>query len=153
MYATSDRATNASPEERSHAEIERLIQDIDRRDEIIAELQCKLSEAVVEINESTLMIEKFKSDYKQYVYRLKISETWFYLKNLFLRRDPSKRNARYQREADRKLQEATKRISKLETLVEIAEKDAKLKSQEVNLHLLIFFILVKLIYFFFMLVV
>lgn len=64
MYAASDRAANVSPEERSHAEIERLIQDIDRRDEIIAELQCKLSEAVIEINESTLMIEKFKSDSK-----------------------------------------------------------------------------------------
>lgn len=70
MYVASDRATNVSPEERSHAEIDRLILDIDRRDEIIAELQCKLSEAVVEINESTLMIEKFKSDRNGWVFLL-----------------------------------------------------------------------------------
>lgn len=68
MYAATDRLTNASPEEGNHEEIERLIQDIDRRDEIIAELQSKLSEAVVEINESSLLIEKFKSDTKTYVY-------------------------------------------------------------------------------------
>ena len=64
MYAASDRLANASPDERTHAEIQQLIQDIDRRDEIIAELQSKLSEAVVEINESSVLIEKFKSDGK-----------------------------------------------------------------------------------------
>ena len=64
MNAASDRATSASPDETRHAEIERLIQDIDRRDEIIAELQSKLAEAVVEINESSLLIEKFRSDGK-----------------------------------------------------------------------------------------
>jgi hypothetical protein len=64
LYASTDRITNISSDEKNHTNIERLIQNIDRRDEIIAELQSKLSEAVVEINESSLLIEKFKSDNK-----------------------------------------------------------------------------------------
>lgn len=67
MCATTDRLDNASPDEKNHVEIDRLIQDIDRRDEIIAELQAKLLEAVVEINESSQLIEKFKSDDKMFV--------------------------------------------------------------------------------------
>ncbi|XP_008211366.1 centrosomal protein cep290 [Nasonia vitripennis] len=110
MYAASDRLTNASPDERNHAEIERLIQDIDRRDEIIAELQSKLSEAVVEINESSLLIEKFKSDSKT--------------------KDASKRATKGERETNKKMQDASKRISSLESLLERAERDAKVKSEQ-----------------------
>ncbi|KAL7306503.1 hypothetical protein TKK_0001202 [Trichogramma kaykai] len=106
----TDRLTNVSPEERSHAEMERLIQDIDRRDEIIAELQSKLAEAVVEINESSLLIEKFRSDCKA--------------------KDGSKRLSKDQRELNKKMADANKRISTLEHLLERVEKDAKVKSEQ-----------------------
>ncbi|CAB0031278.1 unnamed protein product [Trichogramma brassicae] len=108
----TDRLTNVSPEERSHAEMERLIQDIDRRDEIIAELQSKLAEAVVEINESSLLIEKFRSDCKA--------------------KDGSKRLSKDQRELNKKMADANKRISTLEHLLERVEKDAKVKSEQIR---------------------
>lgn len=72
IYAATDKVadglnpdkkiTNINNNNNVGIEIERLIRDIDRRDEIIAELQTKLSQAVVEINESSLLIEKFRSD-------------------------------------------------------------------------------------------
>ncbi|KAJ8673333.1 hypothetical protein QAD02_004595 [Eretmocerus hayati] len=110
LSAASDRMATASPDEKSNVEIERLIKDIDRRDEVIAELQSKLSEAVVEINESSLLIEKFRSDNKS--------------------KDRSRRNSKDQREIDKKIQNATRRIGTLESLLERAEKDAKVKSEQ-----------------------
>ncbi|XP_058789831.1 centrosomal protein cep290-like isoform X2 [Phymastichus coffea] len=110
LSATTDRLNNVSTDEKSHVEIDRLIQDIDRRDEIIAELQAKLAEAVIEINESSQLIEKFKSDGKT--------------------KNTSKRTSKDQQELNKKIQDATKRLSTLESLLERAEKDAKVKSQQ-----------------------
>ena len=45
-------------------QIESLNEEIDHRDKVIAELQTKLSEAVTEINEGCLVIEKLKTTVK-----------------------------------------------------------------------------------------
>lgn len=52
----------ASVKEENKTQIIYLSDEITRRDTIIAELQTKLSEAVVEINESAALIEKLKGE-------------------------------------------------------------------------------------------
>lgn len=42
-------------------------EEIERRDKIITELKTKLSEAVIEINDSVTVIEKLKTDAQKYV--------------------------------------------------------------------------------------
>lgn len=51
-----------SVKEENKTQIVHLNDEITRRDTIIAELQTKLSEAVVEINESAALIEKLKGE-------------------------------------------------------------------------------------------
>lgn len=51
-----------SVKEENKTQIIHLNDEITRRDEIIGELQTKLSEAVVEINESATLIEKLKGE-------------------------------------------------------------------------------------------
>lgn len=50
----------SSVKEENKSQIIHLNDEIDRRDAIIMELQTKLSEAVIEINESATLIEKLK---------------------------------------------------------------------------------------------
>ncbi|XP_011504729.1 PREDICTED: centrosomal protein of 290 kDa-like [Ceratosolen solmsi marchali] len=107
LYSSSDKITNASGDENSRIKIERLIKDINHRDEIIAELQNKLSEAVIELNESSLLFEKVKSDHKTV-----------------------KQGSKDRREINKKMQEASKKVSVLENLLERAENDAKIKSEQ-----------------------
>lgn len=52
----------ASVKEENKTQIIYLSDEITRRDTIIVELQTKLSEAVVEINESAALIEKLKGE-------------------------------------------------------------------------------------------
>lgn len=65
MSASSDQNLNLPLDENKKISYDRFIKDVERRDEIIGELQSKLAEAVVEINENSLVIEKFKSDTKR----------------------------------------------------------------------------------------
>lgn len=51
-----------SAKEQNKSQIIYLNDEITRRDTIIVELQTKLSEAVVEINESAALIEKLKGE-------------------------------------------------------------------------------------------
>lgn len=51
-----------SVKEENKTQIVNLNDEIARRDTIIAELQTKLSEAVVEINESAALVEKLKGE-------------------------------------------------------------------------------------------
>jgi len=56
-----------SVKEENKTQIVQLNDEIIRRDAIIAELQTKLSEAVVEINESAALIEKLKGETHGYI--------------------------------------------------------------------------------------
>lgn len=56
-----------SVKEENKTQIVQLNDEIVRRDAIIAELQTKLSEAVIEINESAALIEKLKGETYGYV--------------------------------------------------------------------------------------
>lgn len=51
-----------SVKEENKTQIIHLNDEIARRDAIIAELQTKLSEAVIEINESAALVEKLKGE-------------------------------------------------------------------------------------------
>lgn len=51
-----------SVKEENKSQVTHLSNEIARRDAIIVELQAKLSEAVVEINESVTLIEKLKRE-------------------------------------------------------------------------------------------
>lgn len=54
-----------SVQEENKSQIIRLNDEITRRDAIIVELQAKLSDAIVEINESAALIEKLKAQETQ----------------------------------------------------------------------------------------
>lgn len=54
-----------SVQEENKSQIIRLNNEITRRDAIIVELQAKLSDAIVEINESAALIEKLKAQETQ----------------------------------------------------------------------------------------
>lgn len=51
-----------SAKEENKSQISQLNDEIARRDAIIIELQAKLSEAVIEINESAALMEKLKGE-------------------------------------------------------------------------------------------
>ena len=55
-----------------------------------------------------------------------------YVVILIFRRDGSKRMTKDQREQSKKLSDASKRIDTLENLLERAERDAKVKSEQVH---------------------
>lgn len=57
-----------SVKEQNRSEIIHLNEELELRDKIITELKTKLSEAVVEINESATHIEKLKTDAQKYVH-------------------------------------------------------------------------------------
>ncbi|XP_028048311.1 centrosomal protein of 290 kDa isoform X2 [Monomorium pharaonis] len=98
-----------SVKEENKTQIVYLNDEIARRDAIIVELQTKLSEAVVEINESAALIEKLKGETHESVKSVKRKEQ----KNLF-----------------KKIQAANEKISKLENALSQAQDDAMSQSSK-----------------------
>ncbi|KAG5345889.1 CE290 protein, partial [Acromyrmex heyeri] len=98
-----------SVKEENKTQIVQLNDEIVRRDAIIAELQTKLSEAVVEINESAALIEKLKGETHGSVKSDKRKEQ----KNLL-----------------KKIQIANEKISNLENVLSQAQDDATSQSSK-----------------------
>ncbi|XP_011701872.1 PREDICTED: centrosomal protein of 290 kDa isoform X2 [Wasmannia auropunctata] len=98
-----------SAKEENKTQIVHLNDEIARRDTVIAELQTKLSEAVVEINESAALIEKLKGEAHESVKSDKRKEQKSLLK---------------------KIQIANEKISNLENALSQAQDDAKSQSSK-----------------------
>nr|XP_031834342.1 centrosomal protein of 290 kDa isoform X1 [Nomia melanderi] len=98
-----------SAQEQNKSEIVHLNEEIDCRDKIITELKAKLSEAVVEINESATLIEKLKVDAQKVGKNSKRKE----VKDLLKR-----------------LQDANEQVSKLQMKLIETEEDANSKSSK-----------------------
>ncbi|XP_077268211.1 centrosomal protein 290kDa isoform X2 [Temnothorax americanus] len=98
-----------SVKEENKTQIIHLNDEIARRDAIIAELQTKLSEAVVEINESAALMEKLKGDAHE-----------------FVRSDKRKE----QKSLLKKIQIANEKISNLENALSQSQDDAKSQSSK-----------------------
>ncbi|XP_014478395.1 PREDICTED: centrosomal protein of 290 kDa isoform X2 [Dinoponera quadriceps] len=103
------RQSVTSVKEENKSEIIHLNDEIVRRDAIIIELQAKLSEAVVEINESATLIDKLKRKVQEPVKSDKRKEQ----KNLLKR-----------------IQSANEKISNLENALSQAQDDAKSQSSK-----------------------
>ncbi|KMQ92334.1 centrosomal protein [Lasius niger] len=99
-----------SVQEENKSQIIRLNDEITRRDAIIVELQAKLSDAIVEINESAALIEK-----------LKAQETQESVKSL---------KRKEQKSLLKKIQIANEKISNLENALSQAQDDAKSQSSK-----------------------
>ncbi|XP_054003238.1 centrosomal protein of 290 kDa isoform X1 [Hylaeus anthracinus] len=99
----------ASVKEQNKSEIVHLNEELEVRDKFITELKTKLSEAVVEINESATLIEKLKADAR------KVGK-----------------NGKKKQHKDllKKLQDANEQISKLQIKLTEAEEDAQLRSSK-----------------------
>ncbi|XP_011868015.1 PREDICTED: centrosomal protein of 290 kDa isoform X2 [Vollenhovia emeryi] len=106
-HSLMQSVTSAKEENKTH--ITHLNDEVARRDAIIAELQTKLSEAVVEINESAALIEKLKGDAHESVKGDKRKEQKSLLK---------------------KIQIANEKISKLENALSQAQDDATSQSSK-----------------------
>ncbi|EGI68317.1 Centrosomal protein of 290 kDa [Acromyrmex echinatior] len=101
-----------SVKEENKTQIVQLNDEIVRRDAIIAELQTKLSEAVVEINESAALIEKLKGETHGSVKSDKRKEQ----KNLL-----------------KKIQIANEKISNLENVLSQTQDDATSQSSKIRM--------------------
>ncbi|XP_072743789.1 centrosomal protein of 290 kDa isoform X2 [Anoplolepis gracilipes] len=100
-----------SAKEENKSQINLLNDEIARRDAIIVELQTKLSDAIVEINESAALIEKLKA--QEEVQESVKSDKWKKQKNLL-----------------KKMQIANEKISNLENALSQAQDDAKSQSSK-----------------------
>ncbi|KAL0133342.1 hypothetical protein PUN28_000825 [Cardiocondyla obscurior] len=98
-----------SVKEENKTQIVHLNDEITRRDAVIAELQSKLSEAVVEINESAALIEKFKGEAHGSV---------------------KSDNRKEPKSLLKKIQTANEKISNLEHALSQAQDDAKFQSSK-----------------------
>ncbi|XP_014607132.1 PREDICTED: centrosomal protein of 290 kDa isoform X1 [Polistes canadensis] len=95
--------------EDNKSQIVYLNEEISNRDKIIAELQSKLSEAIVEINEEAGIIEKLQANTKK------------------LEKEEKRKE---QKELLKKMQEANNQIFNLQNELDQAQEDLKLKSSE-----------------------
>ncbi|XP_046435026.1 centrosomal protein of 290 kDa [Neodiprion fabricii] len=91
------------------SQVVHLNEIIKQRDQAIEELQNKLSEAVTEMNESTILIEKLKADAQRF--------------------EKSSRR-KEQRNLLKKIQEANEKIINLQNVLAQTESDAEIKSKE-----------------------
>ncbi|XP_015188923.1 PREDICTED: centrosomal protein of 290 kDa isoform X2 [Polistes dominula] len=96
-------------EDNNKSQIVYLNEEISNRDKIITELQSKLSEAIVEINEGAAIIEKLQANSKK------------------LEKEEKRKE---QKELIKKMQEANNQISNLQNELDQAQEDLKLKSGE-----------------------
>ncbi|XP_046753485.1 centrosomal protein of 290 kDa [Diprion similis] len=98
-----------SVRDENKSQVVHLNEIIKQRDQAIEELQTKLTEAVTEMNESTILIEKLKADAQRF--------------------EKSSRR-KEQRNLLKKIQESNDKITNLQNVLAQTENDAEIKSKE-----------------------